>query len=287
MRRLFSLALLLAALSLHADAQAQTAPADTSGAEVIVVLEDGTRVAGTAEVLGADEVTIRTADGLTITIPRARIVRIELRGDRKFVGQDPNETRLLIGPTARSLRSGEGYAALYQIFVPFVGIGIEDVVTMAGGVTINPGSGRLAYLAPKVTFWNRNDLAIAAGGIAVIAVGDGGTSDPVGLGFVVGTIGSSEQSVTIGLAQGYADGTASNVFGLIGAELQVGNRAKLITENYVFVLGEGEAEIVFSGGIRFFGDRLSADFALISASSIIGEGVGFPFLPWIGFATTF
>ena len=43
---------------------------------------------------------------------------------------------------------------------------------------------------------------------------------------------------------------------------------------------------LLSGGIRFFGENLAADFALIFP--LTGEGIeGFPFLPWIGFAYNF
>ena len=45
---------------------------------------------------------------------------------------------------------------------------------------------------------------------------------------------------------------------MIGGERQVRRNLKLITENYVWKDGNGVA----SAGVRFFGDRLSADLAL-------------------------
>ncbi|HGY57063.1 MAG TPA: hypothetical protein ENK44_15245 [Caldithrix abyssi] len=63
----------------------------------------------------------------------------------------------------------------------------------------------------------------------------------------------------------------------------MGRYTKLISENWIFVGGDVH---LLSGGIRFFGENLAADFALIFP--LMGEGIkGFPFLPWIGFAYNF
>ncbi len=285
-RLLFFAALVLLPVS----ARAQSAPiasADTVGTRVVLLMADGTRITGVIESMTDAELRLTADSGIAMTIPRGQVRSIEAMSGRRFSGVDPNATRLLFGPTARALGSGTGYAALYQIIAPFVGVGIGDAVTLAGGATINPGSGRLVYLTPKVTLVSTDEADIAIGGFAGTFTGSGIDSSPlVGIGFAVATLGTSERAVTIGLGQGYADGSASNVFALVGGEFQVGNRAKLLTENYLFYVG-GDTEIVFSGGIRFFGDRLSADFGLFSASSLIGTGVGFPFLPFLGFATTF
>jgi len=46
---------------------------------------------------------------------------------------------------------------------------------------------------------------------------------------------------------------------MLGGEARVARRVKAITENYVWKDGNG----IVSGGFRFFGDRLSADLALL------------------------
>ena len=46
--------------------------------------------------------------------------------------------------------------------------------------------------------------------------------------------------------------------------------------------------LILSFGIRFFGERLSADLGFFYPMSE-GEGIseGFPFIPWLGFAYNF
>ncbi len=282
--------LLAALLVLPMTARAQdtpTSPVDTVGARITVLLVNGNRVTGIAESMTSAELRLTTDEGIAMTIPRDQVRSVESMTGRKFSGVDPNPTRLLIGPTARALGNGNGYAALYEIFFPFVAVGVGDVATLAGGLSLLPGApGQILYVAPKATLWETDEVALAVGGFAGGIVGfDIEDNDlPIfGIGYAVGTFGMSEGAVTVGLAQGYADGTAGNVFGLIGGEYQVGNRAKLISENYVFYVS-GDVQSVLSGGIRFFGDRLSADFALFTST----EGFdGFPFVPYLGFATTF
>lgn len=244
---------------------------------------------GVVESMTAAELRLTTDGGITMTIPRDQVRVIESMSGRKFAGVDPNPTRLLIGPTARSIGNGNGYAALYELFFPFVAVGAGDVLTLAGGISLIPGApGQLIYAAPKATVWTSDGVDLAVGGFAGAFFGLDGDESPIfGIGYAVGTFGSRESAVTVGVAQGYADGNASNVFGLLGGEHQIGNRTKLISENYVFSVGGG-VQAVLSGGVRFFGDRLSTDFALFTTSEIItGDVGGFPFVPYLGFATTF
>ena len=71
-------------------------------------------------------------------------------------------------------------------------------------------------------------------------------------------------AVTAGAGWGFTAGdddadVASRPLVMLGAESRTGRRTKFISENY-FVFGESGALI--SGGLRFFGDRLSADAGL-------------------------
>lgn len=284
--------LLAALLVLPMTARAQdtpTSPVDTVGARITVLLVNGNRVTGIVESMTSAELRLTTDEGIAMTIPRDQVRSVESMTGRKFSGVDPNPTRLLIGPTARAVGNGKGYAALYELFFPFVAVGAGDVMTLAGGVSLIPGApGQLIYAAPKATVWTSDGIDVAVGGFAGAFFGfDADTSPVFGIGYVVGTFGSRESAVTAGVAQGYAEGNASNVFGLLGGEHQIGNRTKLISENYVFYVG-GDVEAVLSGGIRFFGDRLSTDFALFTTSSLLTDGFeGLPFVPYLGFATTF
>ena len=62
-----------------------------------------------------------------------------------------------------------------------------------------------------------------------------------------------------------------------GGEYQVSDHVKFLSENYVF-MGEG-SNVLFSGGIRFFGDNLAAGLSFISFSNLLSDAEGFPLFP--------
>ncbi|MCK5130730.1 MAG: hypothetical protein KAR40_01085, partial [Candidatus Sabulitectum sp.] len=68
---------------------------------------------------------------------------------------------------------------------------------------------------------------------------------------------------------------------IVGGDLQLSNRTKLITENWIF-LHEDKPQ-VFSAGIRFFGERMAVDLALISVAEMWEEG-NWPMMPWVDFS---
>ena len=113
---------------------------------------------------------------------------------------------------------------------------------------------------------------------------DGDDLPTYGLLYAVGTATAGENtSVTGGAAIGFAEGEfARHPALMLGLEQQVSNSIKFISENYL--IPQSGAGLIVSGGIRFFGDRLAADLALVTASEILSEGGGFPFVPWLGFA---
>jgi len=253
---------------------------------VRVVLTDGTVFVGVIEREDEAEIVLRTASGVIMTIPRGLVKAITSLEGERFSRIDPNRTRLFFAPTARAVRAGAGYTAFYEIFVPFVAVGVGNAVTLAGGVTINPGSARAAYVAPKVTVLDRRSMSLAVGGIGVAVIGDGET-DEGGLLFGVGTFGPSHASFSagVGLAFGFDLKFGQNPVLMLGGEYQLSNNLKLLTENYVFVgVQDG---VVVSGGLRFFGDKLAADIGFITVPSLLDEVSGFPALPWLGFAYNF
>lgn len=273
------------ALAAATPALAQTKEVYPEGT-VRLVLVDGTTVVGVIEREDEAEIVLRSTSGVVMTIPRVQVKSIDALDGARFFRIDPNRTRLFFAPTARSLDKGTGYLSFYEIIVPFVAVGAGSGVTLAGGVTFNPGDARLAYVAPKLTVLDRRTMSVAVGAIGAAAFGDddGGTA---GLLFAIGTFGPPHASVSAGVAFGFVDGEFGKNPGLmLGGEYQVSNSMKLLTENYFFV-GIEEAGALVSGGVRFFGDRLAADIGLVTLTSILDDDIGFPFLPWLGFAYNF
>ena len=255
---------------------------------VRIVLVDGSRLVGTILEETEDALRFRTASGVEMLLPRDRIKAVEaLPGtveDGHYVRYDPNRTRLFFAPTARSQQSGQGYFALYEIFFPYISVGVGNVAALGGGITLIPGAEeQLMYGAAKFTLYERRNVALAAGAFAATVTGE---DEAAGFVLGVGTFGPPNRALTLGIGFGFGDGEFEEtpVF-LLGGEVQLSNHVKLITENYV--MPSVEDAVVVSGGIRFFGERIAADFALATVPAALDETDGFPFLPWIGFAYNF
>ena len=281
---LLSAVAVLAAVITPRAAAGQDVETYPSGSVVRVVLLDGTIHVGTVDTMDDSTLVLEGSGGVEISIPVERIRRIEsLEGDR-FQRRDPNRSRLFFAPTARPVAHGSGYVALYELFFPFVAVGIQNIFTLAGGVSLVPGlESQALYLAPKATLYDGRDFGLAIGGLVGTNTGFDGSA---GLVFGIGTYGSSEAAITAGAGFGFVEGEFSTrpVLMLAG-EYQVSNVIKLLTENYI-VPGYGEA-VVAMGGIRFFGSRLAADIGLVTTPVAFEDGGGFPFVPWLGFAYNF
>ncbi len=255
---------------------------------VRIVLVDGSRLVGTILEETDDTIRFRTVSGVEMTLPRDRIKAVEplkgAIGSGTYIRYDPNRTRMFFAPTARSQGGGRGYVALYEIFFPYVSVGVGNLISVGGGVTLIPGlEEQLLYGAAKLTFYERRNMALAAGAFAVTVTGE---DEAAGFVLGVGTFGPPNRSLTLGVGFGFGGGEFEEtpVF-LVGGEVQVSNNIKFITENY-FIPNIKDAALV-SGGIRFFGERLAADFALVTVPAALDEIDGFPFFPWIGFAYNF
>lgn len=215
-------------------------------------------LAGALALAGAEEASAQTADRgdaeeAAAEAPEASETR-----------SDPNATRLFLGSTGRPLGRGTGYLANYMLFFPFFGYGITDWFELAGGTPIFPGlTGEVLYLAPRVTVVSRPELNVSAGTLSFFMTREV-ESGSVGIAHAVATVGESDRAFTGGLGWGFDLGEdsrfASEPIFMLGGELRVGDRSKLITENW---LAPGTSdEVLLTGGVRFFGERISADLGL-------------------------
>lgn len=251
-----------------------------------VILTDESELVGIIESENSEQVDFKTVSGIGMKISRQQIKSIKrVEGeikDGKLIRFDPNHTRLFFAPTARSLKSGQGYFSVSEIFFPFVAIGAGNILTLSGGLSLFPGAeAQLIYLAPKITPLHLKHFDLAGGALYINSTSGG--SEGVGILYGVGTLGSSDKALTLGLGWGFAGGEISNepIF-MLGGELQLSNSLKLITENWF----PPRTDIaIVSFGLRFFGENLSADLAMVRTTQKGGRG--WPFLPWINFAYNF
>jgi hypothetical protein len=239
-------------------------------------LADGTVVVGVVVEATSERVTLETPAGTRVIVARAQIRAARVAEGRVVDGaywfEDPNHTRLLlISPTGRSLARGEGYVSAFWVVFPFVAYGVTDRFTIAGGTPIFPGAiGRVIYLAPKYRVFSQPGLDVSVGAISFFLTEEA-SSGTAGIGYAVGTFGSSDRSVTAGAGWAYAVGEgeswASNRPAIMfGGDTRIARTVKLVTENFVV---PGESGTLLSGGVRLFGERIAVDLGL---SGSLGDG---------------
>lgn len=276
------LCLALASAPAGAQAPAPASPAPPAARADTVVelrLRDGSVLYGRIVQQDAERVSFVTTAGMRLEVPRAQVESMRTTGGRAVAGsfwvEDPNGTRLFFTSTARPLRKGTGYISSLELVLPFVAYGVTDRFTIAGGTPILPEAiGRVWYLAPKYTLYSNERSAYALGALAFLQPDDLADRGSFGIVYASGTWGSRDHALTAGTGWGYywskdESAISENPVIMLGGETRVSRRVKLISENW-FLPG-AESDLFISGGIRFIGDRLSAD---LGVGGLLGNGTG-------------
>ncbi len=258
---------------------------DTTEIEMVQLeLTDGSNIVGNIIEEDENTILIRTLSNLEIRVPKGNIAeRNIIKGqieEGEFWHGDPNQTRMFFAPTGKALKQGEGYFSVYEIFFPFIAVGVTDWFTLAGGMTLIPGAESQAfYIAPKFTPVQMPNFDASIGVIFLVVPE---SDDGVGIAYGVATYGTEKATLTLGLGFGFSGGDfADKPIIVIGGEVRVSKSVKLISENWLVLSGDVD---LISFGVRFFGENLAADFGLITSTE---AGDGFPFFPWLGFAYNF
>jgi hypothetical protein len=264
-----------------------TPPSDLSSMRTVrIILKDGSELVGKIASRDSIKINFITMSGISLDIPQTEIKSMEaiagtwVRGEFQYA--DPNQTRLFFAPTGRGLAQGQGYFSAYELFFPFIAYGVTDFFTLAGGISIFPGTtAQLVMIAPRVNFPASDVLHISGGILYINSTSFQG--DGLGITYGTGTLGSSDAALTLGLGWGFSGGSyADKPIIVLGGEARLSQHTKLISENW---FPPGTDAFVYSFGLRFFGERLAADLAFFGYSDLKTEG--FPFFPWLGFAYNF
>ncbi len=274
-----------AALPTRATAQVSDTAAASADSLYTIRLTDGSVLYGRIVEETASAVSVLTQAGVTVRLERAQIESITPMAGRVVDGrvwpEDPNQTRLFFGPTGRAVGAGRGYLGVYEVFFPFLTYGVTQNFSISAGTPIIPEViGKYWYFAPKLTVHQTERTAIAAGVLAV-AVED----ETAGIVYGAGTFGPSDRAVTAGVGWGFSDGDLHNQAVLmVGGEWRTGRSTKFISENYLIPGADGGEGGILSGGMRFFGERLSAD---LGAAFLLGDCSGACWLPLVNFVYSF
>src|SRR5688500_9723851 len=259
----------------------------------VIRLGDGSSIVGRVTEVGADTVRFTTAYG-ALSIARADIVELrEVEKTEMRRGEvwpvNPNATRLLFAPTGRMLGKGEGYFNDTYLFLLSAHGGLTSRFTLGGGLSVLPlddFSDNALFIMPKIGVVATPKFNLAVGALAGIvgAAVDDGEDGSFGVLYAVGTAGSPDASVTFGTGLAYAGGEfADRPVAMLGAETRLGRRVAFVTENYL--IPNEDVSSVLSYGLRFFGEKLSADLAFWIAP---GEtDIPFPGIPYVAFSVKF
>jgi hypothetical protein len=262
-----------AALAPGASAQGRERASTVAPSDTVyeVRLGDGSTYVGRVVAARGDSLTLQTAAGARVTLPRAAVTTMRPAQGRLVNGaywhRDPNDSRLFFSPTGRTLPRGSGYFGVYELFIPFVAYGVTDRLLIAGGSPFYLAllGGEFAppvYFGPKLQVVATPAASASVGALAVYIPDDGDEGDDhvFGIAYGVGTFGSPDRSLSVGLGWGYQGSDfTSRPLVMVGGETRMSRSVKLVTEN-LFV--PGEEGVILSGGVRLFGERLSADAGL-------------------------
>lgn len=258
---------------------------------------DGTRYVGRVAEVREDKLVFETISGVRVEVNRAFAQLRPVRGRvvrGEFWAEDKNSTRLFFAPTGRTLEAGAAYAGLFFV-LPFVGVGATDDLTIAGGM---PPAGSLdevpIWLAPKLRVYHTPDSQMSVGVFALHLPTyeeydyRTNTSTPVeattmGIGYAMGTWGDADRAVHAGVGVTFGDvDDVGRVPVMLGGEMRVSRKHKLITENWILP-GQGGA---ISGGMRFIGRRWTTDLGWMAIVGGSGEE-GVPYFPIASFSYAF
>jgi hypothetical protein len=271
----------------------------------IVTLDDGSSLVGRIVEVGDSAIKFVSDLGeMTIAIDKIKDVIIvdasNIKGG-KYWYPNPNQTRMLFGPTGRMLKQGDGYFFDVLIFFPGVAYGLTDNITIGGGMSIFPGfdaEEQLYFITPKVGLNVMEDVDLAANLMLIrVPVDEDDVEDvtdlhpltdtievevaeTVGLLYASGTYGSEHSYVTFGLGFGLVDEKIADKPAVaLGFEHRFARRVSFVSENWIF---PGLDDPVISGGIRFFGESIAVDLA---AMTVFDNDV--PLIPYIDFVWNF
>lgn len=260
---------------------------------VTVEINDGSNFKGSIVKQDESKIYFKTINGIEATIPKSIIKKIKpLEGkivEGTYLRLDPNYSRLLFAPTARPLKKGEGYFSDYFVFFPGISYGLTTNISLMAGFSFLPGASfneQLKYIAPKIGVSLSEKFAIATGALYI------GVEDvAAGIAFLVGTYGERDRCFTLGLGLGYTKEEdedlkfAEHPILMFGGNARLSNSVALISENWLITGSDFDiTQQPFSIGVRFFGDHVSADVALVIILDVIEEG--FP-IPWLSFIYNF
>jgi hypothetical protein len=298
---------LLFLLFLLAATTSQAQEADTTATRPVnatIFLKDGTQLRGLLLSESPVGIRIKTDNLGEIILTTDKIDRIEKHTEGfyrngKYWFRNPNSTRYFFAPSALPLRKGEGYYQNAYIFVNSASVGVTDHFTMGGGFVLNPTfrDWQVVFLTPKVSFPSQSNVTFGVGAIAVGVFNRQYNYDQMGMqtasdiettlagiAYGVATFGNVERNASVGLGWGFANEEIGPRPVLnLSYMSRIGRKVGVVTENWIFIPNAGDPAVaLLSGGVRFFGEKMSVDLAMwVPASRDIDQFIAVPYVDFV------
>lgn len=288
-----------------------------------ITLYYGFEATGIVREITEDTVKIET-EYKTFALPRKDIAKIngiakkpslkdttdltkEQIEELKFL-PDPNDSRLFLGPTGKTLKKGKAYIStavffpwITILFLPYSSFGITDYINIGAGASPYPP---VFYITPKIRPLHFEGIDVSFGLAYAQTYSFQSINDDynVGLFYLASTFDiENKYSLTIGggLLYNIDWQHTSKIYTyrsphlLLGFEAQTEKNFKFITENWIDLGGEkGSNFTVLSAGCRYFKGGFALDFAMLGVFTNFNPGGsgGKTFLipmPWISVAYNF
>ena len=288
-----------------------------------ITLYYGFEATGIVREITEDTVKIET-EYKTFALPRKDIAKIngiakkpslkdttdltkEQIEELKFL-PDPNDSRLFLGPTGKTLKGGKAYVStavffpwITILFLPYCSFGITDYINIGAGASPYPP---VFYITPKVRplHFEGIDVSLGLAYAQTYSFQDISNEYNAGLIYAASTFDiSNKYSLTIG------SGLLYNIYWkhsskiyttgyphlLLGFEARTEKNFKFITENWIDLGGEkGSNFTVLSAGCRYFKGGFALDFAMLGVLTNfdVGGSSGKVYMiptPWISVAYNF
>ena len=239
--------------------------------------ESGTTYVGTIIERSDREITILTDANtkiqiLLVNIQDIRAIPKSQIHNGEYWFPNPNETRYLYAPSAFNLKKGEGYYQNTYLFINTFNYGITD--NFFGESDFNP----IFFVTPKYSTQLSEHVRV---GVGVLYGNLTSYIGGFGVGYGLVTYGNPEHNATLGLGFGFFDGNFSSdpVITLSGMT-RLSRKISLVTENWFFPADVYRG--ILSYGIRFFGESISVDLALINNEEFFEVfPIGIPYVDFV------
>lgn len=262
-----------------------------------IELYDGTVFVGDITKQDSAKVVFTNSTFPSLELSRNKIKSIEKLNqsnykEGKYWFTNPNSTRYLFGPSAFNLKKGEGYYQNTYAFLNSFNIGITNNISIGGGVELLSTFGSITsgYLKPIFIITPKLGFKVSEkfhAGAGVLFLGTPGIFEDSdygisGIAYGVGTYGTLDNNFTGGLGWGFIEGEFSaRPIITVSAMQRISQKTAFVTENWIipdkdyyydntyhYPEYKYKYRPIFSYGIRFFGEKLSIDIALINNKDI-------------------